>query len=214
MNLRETIRKVLREEISEAYYKPTEKIDNLINGWLDELFLGSTMYYDKLYEYRHDFVWCNNGLEIAHIIMYLDNNENVYRDKRPATERKFKKGDLMIPKSIIDDLTLFVPIRRNYLKYKIEEWFEDNLFQGINEKLSRNDMHIDEIIEHPKKAQVCVPPVEKPEDVTQDEMIEFVYNTTAYRKDELIQRAKEEPEWIENLYLRKLRDEKIEELRN
>ena len=214
MNLRETIRKVLREEISEAYYKPTEKIDNLINGWLDELFLGSTMYYDKLYEYRHDFVWCNNGLEIAHIIMYLDNNENVYRDKRPATERKFKKGDLMIPKSIIDDLTLFVPIRRNYLKYKIEEWFEDNLFQGINEKLSRNDMHIDEIIEHPKKTQVCVPPVEKPEDVTQDEMIEFVYNTTAYRKDELIQRAKEEPWWIENLYLRKLRDEKIEELRN
>jgi len=214
MNLRETIRKVLREEISEAYYKPTEKIDNLINGWLDELFLGSTMYYDKLYEYRHDFVWCNNGLEIAHIIMYLDNNENVYRDKRPATERKFKKGDLMIPKSIIDDLTLFVPIRRNYLKYKIEEWFEDNLFQGINEKLSRNDMHIDEIIEHPKNAQVCVPPVEKPEDVTQDEMIEFVYNTTAYRKDELIQRAKEEPGWIENLYLRKLRDEKIEELRN
>lgn len=214
MNLKETIRKVLREEISEAYYKPTEKIDNLINGWLDKLFLGSTMYYDKLYEYRHDFVWCNNGLEIAHIIMYLDNNENVYSDKRPATERKFKKGDLMIPKSIIDDLTLFVPIRRNYLKYKIEEWFEDNLFQGINEKLSRNDMHIDEIIEHPKNAQVCVPPVEKPEDVTQDEMIEFVYNTTAYRKDELIQRAKEEPSWIENLYLRKLRDEKIEELRN
>ena len=34
------------------------------------------------------------------------------------------------------------------------------------------------------------------------------------RKDEVIQRAKEEPGWSENLYLRKLRDEKIEELRN
>jgi len=214
MNLKETIRKVLREEISETYYKPTEKIDNLINGWLDKLFLGSTMYYDKLYEFRHDFVWCNNGLEIAHVIIYLDNNENVYSDKRLPSDRKFHKGGLMIPKNIIDDLTLFVPIRRNYLKYKIEEWFEDNLFQSINEKLGRIDMHIDEISEHPKVAQVCVPPVEKPEDVTQDDMIEFVLKNTAYGKDELLKREEEEPGWIEDLYLKKLRDEKIKELRN
>lgn len=214
MNLKETIRKVLREEISEAYYKPTEKIDNLIYGWLDKLFLGSTMYYEKLYEFRHDFVWCNNGLEIAHLIIYLDNNENVYSDKRLGSERKFHKGGLMIPKNIIDDLTLFVPIRRNYLKYKIEEWFEDNLFQSVNEKLGRNDMQIDDISEHPKVAQVCVPPVDKPEDVTQDDMIEFVHKNTAYRKDELLKREEESPGWIEDLYLKKLRDEKIKELRN
>lgn len=214
MNLKEIIRKVLREEVSEAYHKPTEKIDNLINGWLDRLFLGSKMYYDKLYEFRHDFTWCNNGSEIAHLIVYLDNNENVYSDKRPASERKFSTGNLMIPKNIINDLALYFPIRRNYLKYKIEEWFEDNLMQSVNGEMGRNDIQVSEINEHPKNAQVCVPPVEKPEDVTQDEMIEFIYNTTAYRKDELIQRAKEEPGWIENLYLRKLRDEKIEELRN
>lgn len=214
MNLKEIIRKVLREEISEAYHKPTEKIDNLINGWLDRLFLGSTMYYVKHYEFRHDFTWCNNGTEIAHLIIYLDNNENVYSDKRLASERKFSEGNLMIPKNIINDLALYFPIRRNYLKYKIEEWFEDNLMQSVNEEMGRNDIQINEISEHPKVAQVCVPPVEKPEDVTQDEMIEFVLKTTAYGKNEILKREEEEPGWIEDLYLKKLQDEKINQLRN
>ena len=214
MDLKGIIKKVLREQISESYHKPTEKIDNLINSWLDRLFSGSKMYYDKLYEFRHDFTWCNNGLEIAHLIIYLDNNENVYSDKRLAKDRKFKKGQLMLPKNIINDLTLYIPVRRNYVKYRIEEWFEDNLIQSVNEEMSINGIRIDEISEYPKVAEVCVPPVEKPEDVTQDEMIEFIYKTTAYRKDELLKREEEEPGWVEDLYLKKLRDEKIKELRN
>ena len=45
--------------------------------------------------------------------------------------------------------------------------------------------------EHPKEAQVCVPPVEKPEGVTQDEMIEFVLKNTAYGKNEILKREEE-----------------------
>ena len=41
----------------------------------------------------------------------------------------------------------------------------------IMDKIKRTDIRIEEINEYPKKAEVCVPPVEKPEDVTEEEMI-------------------------------------------
>ena len=67
-----------------------------------------------------------------------------------------------------------IPVRRNYLRYIVEEWFEDTLLEKIKSGLGRNDISIDDFSEHPKKSQVCVPPVSKPEEVTDDEMIDFI----------------------------------------
>jgi len=214
MNLRDTIKTILREEVNEVYTKPNEKTDKLISGWLDKLFSGAKMYYKETYKFRHDFEWCNNGLEIASVILNFHNNEDVYDDKRTTSERDFEKGTLMIPKSLIDDLVNYVPIRRNYLKYKIEEWFEDNIFTSVIEKMGINDIYITEITEYPKKVQVCVPPVEKPEGVTQDEMINYVLKNTLYRRDDLLKREEEEPGFVEKIFLGKLHNAEMERLRN
>lgn len=214
MNLRKNIKRILRREISEAYYKPTEKIDNLINDWLNELFSGSKMYHEETWKSRHDFEWCNKGLEIAHLILFFHTDESVYEDKRPTSERDFQEGQLMIPKSIIDDLTLYVPIRRNYLKYKIEEWFDDNMFSSVTENMGRTDIQIDEIIENQNKTKVCVPPIKKPENVTEDDMVQHILKTTLFKIDDILKHEEKEPGWIEKTYLSKLRNEKIKELRN
>jgi hypothetical protein len=214
MSLRNTIKAILREEVNEVYTKPNEKTDKLISGWLDKLFSGAKMYYKETYKFRHDFEWCNNGLEIASVILNFHNNEDVYDDKRTTSERDFEKGTLMIPKSLIDDLVNYVPIRRNYLKYKIEEWFEDNIFTSVIEKMGINDIYITEITEYPKKVQVCVPPVEKPEGVTQDEMINYVLKNTLYRRDDLLKREEEEPGFVEKIFLGKLHNAEMERLRN
>jgi len=214
MNLRKNIKRILRREISEAYYKPTEKIDNLINDWLNELFSGSKMYHEETWKSRHDFEWCNKGLEIAHLILFFHTDESVYEDKRPTSERDFQEGQLMIPKSIIDDLTLYVPIRRNYLKYKIEEWFDDNMFSSVTENMGRTDIQIDEIIENPNETKVCVPPIKKPENVTEDDMVQHILKTTLFKIDDILKHEEKEPGWIEKTYLSKLRNEKIKELRN
>ena len=207
------IKKKVDEEVNEVYTKPNEKTDKLINSWLDKLFSGSKVYYSKSYESRHDFDWCNNGLEIASVALFFNTDETVYSDKRPTSERDFEECNLTIPKNIINDLVKYVPIRKNYLKYKIEEWFEDNIFPYVVEKMGRDDIYITEIKEYPENAQVCVPPVEKPEGITQDEMIDYVVKNTLYRRDELLKKEDKEPGFIEKTYLSKLHNAEMDRLR-
>ena len=207
------IKKKVDEEVNEVYTKPNEKTDKLINSWLDKLFAGSKVYYSKSYESRHDFDWCNNGLEIASVALFFNTDETVYSDKRPTSERDFEECNLTIPKNIINDLVKYVPIRKNYLKYKIEEWFEDNIFPYVVEKMGRDDIYITEIKEYPENAQVCVPPVEKPEGITQDEMIDYVVKNTLYRRDELLKKEDKEPGFIEKTYLSKLHNAEMDRLR-
>ena len=209
MNLQETIRRVLREEVNEANLRPNENTNKLIGRWLEKLFSGSKMYYGESYKTRHDFEWCNKGLEIARVTLFFEETN----DKRPTSERDFHSGTLTIPKSIIDNLITYVPIRRNYLKHKIIEWFEGNILPSMVEKMGRDDIEIDELREHPANAEVCVPPVEKPEGVTQEEMIDLILKKTLFRIDDLLKYEEEEPGYIEKLYLGKLQNAEIGRLR-
>ena len=137
MNIQETIRRVLREEVSEAYLKPNQDVDKLINNWLEKLFSGSKMYSEETYKSRYDFEWCNNGKETANVILTFHNDDNLYNDVRPTSERDFIDGKLFIPKNIIDNFLKHLPMRRNYLRYKIEDWFEDNILPDITKKMGR-----------------------------------------------------------------------------
>jgi hypothetical protein len=213
MNLRKTIKTILREEVNEMYSRPSEKMDLIITRWLDNLFSGAKMYYNKSYESTHSFDWCNKGMEIASVILYFHTDESVYDDKRPMSERNFEEGTLMIPESIVNELRNYVPIRRNYLRYKIEEWFDDNIMPEVTKTMGRDDIHIIKFSEYPKTAQVCVPPVEKPEGVTEEEMIELILKTTLHKRDALLRHEKETPGYIEKLYLDKLHSAEIDRLR-
>lgn len=207
--MRQIIRRILREEVNEASLRPNEKTNKLITKWLETIFSGSKMYYEEIYKTRHDFKWCNTGLEIASVVLYFEDTN----DKRPTSDRDFDSGTLFIPKSIIDDLVTYVPIRRNYVKHKIIEWFEGNVLPVMAEKMGRDDIEIDELREHPAKTEVCVPPVEKPEGVTQEEMIDLILKKTLFKRNELLKYEEEEPGYIEKLYLGKLQNAERDRLR-
>ena len=209
MNIQETIRRILREEVTEAYLKPNQDADKIINNWLEKLFSGSKMYYRKSYETRYDFEWCNKGYEIANVTLFFEETD----DAMTTSEMDFSEGKLSIPKNTMDNFLKHLPMRRNYLKYKIEEWFDDNIFPSVIEKMGRNDIHIAEVKEYPEKAQVCVPPIEKPEGVTQEDMIELILSTTLFRRNELLAQEEEKPGYIEKLYLGKLQNAERDRLR-
>lgn len=213
MNLKESIRRILIEEVNEAYLKPSENTDKLIYRWLEKLFSGSKMYHQKSYETRHDFYWCNKGKQIANVILFFNEDNSIYSDKRPTSERDFYEGNLTIPKSTIDNLITYVPIRKNYVKHRIIEWFERNVLPAVSEKMGRDDMEIDEISEYPSEPEVCVPPVEKPEGITQEEMIDLILKTTLFKRNELLKYEEDSPGYIERVYLGKLQNAEIERLR-
>ena len=77
--------------------------------------------------------------------------------------------------------------------------------------MGRNDISVDEL-SLSDRTDVCVPPMTKPDDVTQDEMIDFILKKTLFRIDDLLRYEKEEPGYIEDLYLKKLRNVEQERL--
>ena len=213
MENRNLIRHILKEEVNKKYSKPTPSVDKLIYAWLNDYVDGAQMYHDKSWETRHDFEWCNDGKEIMSVILFFHDDENVFDDKRKTEERDFESGELQIPKDIFDELNSDIPVRKNYLKYVIQDWFEDTFLETIQNKMGRNDISIDDISIHPEKTQICVPPVSKPEGVTNDEMIDFIVKNTLWKANDLIKKEKETPGYIDRLYVDKLRGVEIDRVR-
>ena len=211
--MKNLIKKILLQEVEKKYPKPTPNVEKLIYNWLDNYFDGAKMYQMKDYEFSYTFEWCNNGMEIARFSVDFNHDHDVWDDNRKTSERDFDNSELWVPKDIVNDLQTDIPVRRNYLRYVIEEWFEDTMIEKIQSELGRNDISINSFSEHPEKSQVCVPPISKPEEVTDDEMIDFIVKNTLFRRDELEKRIVDEREWLEKLYTDKLRSSEIDRVR-
>jgi len=210
--MKNLIKKILLQEVEKKYSKPTPNVEKLIYDWLDNYFDGAKMYQIKQYEFSYTFEWCNNGMEIARFSVDFNHNYDVWDDARKTSERDFDNSELWIPKDIVNDLQTDIPVRRNYLRYVIEEWFEDTMIEKIQSELGRNDISMNSFSEHPEKSQVCVPPVSKPEGVTEEDMIEHILKTTLFKRNDILKHEDEKPGWIEKIYLEKLRQKEDERL--
>jgi hypothetical protein len=147
------------------------------------------------------------------LILFFEDNSDVYDDRRKTEERDFDSGSLYIPNDIFKELMSDIPVRASYLKYLFEEWFDDTYLGEIQSKMGRNDIYISEFNIDDRDAQTCVPPMTKPEGVTEEEMIELILKTTLFRRDDIIKQEEESPGWIEKTYLEKLRSAEDDRLR-
>jgi len=184
MNLQERIRTVLKEEVNKKYLKPSEKSEKLILDRLNDMASGVEIYHLKSYDTRHDFEFCKNGKVIMNLALFFE---------------------------FVDGILGIFPIRKNYLNYIIEEWFEDTFLDKISNMIGRNDISVEEL-GLSDRSYSCVPPMTKPEGVTQDEMIEVIMKGTLWRKRDLLALEEREPGSIEDMYLTKLRNNEIARL--
>ena len=210
MNLQEHIRRILKEEVNKKYLKPSERSEKLILDRLNNLISDSKMFHIQHYKTRHDFEFCKNGKEVMSVALFFEETNN----RVPTSERRFEKGILSIPKEYVMDILTYIPVRKNYLFYLIEEWFDNNFLKDISNEMGRNDLYIDELSLHPNTADVCVPPMTKPDGVTMDEMIDYVMKNTLFKRNDLLKHEDREPGFIEDLYLKKLRNAETERLRD
>ena len=205
-SVRETIKDMLDEEVTKKYSKPNEKVDKLVYNWLDNYFEGSQMYKKESWKYySFHFEFCNNGREIAELNVRFDDKSPDFgpKDKRPTNERSVDKVWLYIYPVMIDELLTDIPIRKNYLLYLIEEWFEDTKLDEIQREFNRNDLSLDYVFvsESKKKGELCVPPISKPEDITMQEMMDYIKKNTLFFYGDMENREEEEPGWIEDTYM-------------
>ena len=207
MSLKQTIKRVLREEVNEAYLKPSEKSEKFILNRLNEMVSGAEMYYIKSFKTRHDFEFCKNGTTIMNLALFFEETD----DNTPTSDRKFESSTLSIPSDFVGGILSTFPVRRNYLYYIIEQWFEDTFLSKISNMMGRNDISVEEL-SFSDRDYACVPPMTKPDDVTQDDMIDYIMKKTLFKRKDLLKYEDEEPGYIEDLYLKKLRNAEEERL--
>ena len=215
--MKQLIRKILKEEINKKFSKPNEKLDSLVYNWLDNYFEGSQIYkeeYWKYYGFTYNF--CKNGREIADLRIEFDDKSPDWgpSDKRPTSERSVKEVMLYIYPIMVNELVTDIPIRKNYLLYLIEEWFEDTKLDEIQQGFNRNDLSLDyvSVFESRNKGEICVPPIQKPEGVTMQEMMDYIKKTTLFSYKDMEEHEEDEPGWIEKTYLGKLHGKEKERL--
>jgi hypothetical protein len=211
--MRNLIKLILEDEVKRKYEKPTPKIEQLVYRWLNDYFDGAKIYHDKSWETRHDFEWCNHGKEIMKFILFFEDNGDVFDDRRKTEERDFESGSIYIPNDIFKELMSDIPVRVSYLKYLFEEWFDDTYLGEIQSKMGKNDIYISEFNIDNRDAQTCVPPMTKPEGVTEEDMIELILKTTLFKRAGILKQEEESPGWIEKTYLEKLRNVEYDRLR-
>ena len=215
--MKQLIRKILKEEINKKFTKPNEKLDSLVYNWLDNYFEGSQINKNESWKYySFSFEFCNNGREIADLHVGFDDKSPAFgpRDKRPTSERSVKEVMLYIYPIMVNELVTDIPIRKNYLLYLIEEWFEDTKLDEIQQGFNRNDLSLDyvSVFESRNKGEICVPPIQKPEGITMQEMMDYIKKTTLFSYKDMEEHEEDEPGWIEKTYLGKLHGKEKERL--
>lgn len=209
MSLRNTIKTILKEEVKKKYPKPTESLEKTVYKWLDNYFKGSQIYKHESWKYySFSFEFCNNGRQIANLYVRFDDRSPDFgpKDKRPTSERSIDEVMLYIYPEMVNIMTKIFTVRKNYLLYLIEEWFEDTKLDEIQKDFNRNDFSLDKVtlFTSRDRGEICVPPVSKPEGVTKQEMMDLIKKTTLYTYKQMEKYEEDEPGWIEELYLAKL----------
>lgn len=204
-HLRKSIKNALDEQVTKKYPKPTEKVDKLVYRWLDNYFEGSQINkYEgwKYYSFRFEF--CNNGRAIADLHVRFDDKSPDFgpKDRRPTNERSVEEVQLFIYPDMIYELLADIPIRKNYLLYLIEEWFEDTQLDKIQQEFNRNDLSLDYLKQSTKtRGDICVPQIPKPENISMQEMMDYIKKNTLYTYKMMEENEEEEPGWTEELYM-------------
>lgn len=131
--------------------------------------------------------WCINGKETISAFYYFE-------------EGKFERGSISISKKIVESLSNLLSIRRSYVIHVIEEWYDDTMVPKFEEISGQSGLSISDVDVWDKEHPCRTEPV-KPEGITDEEMIDYIFNNTAYTKQEIIDKLESGERDLDDFYL-------------
>ena len=131
--------------------------------------------------------WCINGIEAISAFYYFEDG-------------KFERGSLAISTKIVEKLSNLLSIRRSYVTHVIEEWYDSTMVPKFEEIVGESGLSIEGVDVWDKDHECMSEPV-KPEGITDEEMIDFIYNNTAYRREEIIDKIESGERDLDDFYL-------------
>jgi len=131
--------------------------------------------------------WCVNGKETISAFYYFENGN-------------FERGSLSISKKIVESLSNLLSIRRSYVVHVIEEWYDETMVPTFEEITGESGLSIGDVDVWDKEHD-CIPEPVKPEGITDEEMIDYITNNTAYRREEVVNKIESGERDLEDFYL-------------
>jgi hypothetical protein len=184
--MRDIIKKVLKEEDERRrYIKSTDSLRKVITLFLDDYIEnGNRIIGKKSRNYgnlRED--WCVNGKEVITAIYYYEDG-------------KFYSGSW----TLVEKIKKIFNTRKNFVMNIIEEWYEDTMIPKFEQIVGETGFYFDDVDLYDGDHD-CIPEPVKPENITDEEMLEFIVDNTAYRRDEVINKIESGERDLEDFYL-------------
>ena len=188
--MRDIIKKVLKEEDERRrYIKSTDSLRKVITLFLDDYIEdGNRIIGKKSRNYgnlRED--WCVNGKEVITTIYYYEDG-------------KFYSGTLLVTKTLVEKIMKIFNTRKNFVMSIIEEWYEDTMIPKFEQIVGETGFYFDDVDMFDRDHD-CIPEPVKPENITDEEMIEFIVNNTLHRRDDVINQIETGERDLEDFYL-------------
>lgn len=132
--------------------------------------------------------WCVDGKEvITAIYRFTDDN-------RPDG------GNLFVSSKLVETLMSSLSVKKSFIIHTIEEWYEDVMIPKIEEITGESGLYFTNI-HLSEKEEDCIPEVELPEDITDEEMMDFIEDNTLYQRKDIIDNIESGERDLEDFYL-------------
>ena len=131
--------------------------------------------------------WCIDGQERISAFYYFEDS-------------RFNTGSMLVSKELVESLSNLLSIRKLYVLHIILEWYDETMVPKFEQIVGESGLSIDDI-DSADKNNECIPEAEKPEGISDEEMIDYVVKNTLYSKEEVIEKIESGRETLEDLYL-------------
>lgn len=131
--------------------------------------------------------WCIDGKERISAFYYFEDG-------------RFNTGTMLVSKELVESLSNLLSIRKLYVLHIILEWYDETMVPKFEQIVGESGLSIDDI-DSADKNNECIPEAEKPEGISDEEMIDYVVKNTLYSKEEVIEKIESGRETLEDLYL-------------
>jgi hypothetical protein len=132
--------------------------------------------------------WCIDGSEEIVTTYYFD-------------DEKFEKGIMIIDKNLLSSVQKTFSVRIAFAMYVIEEWYDEVMVPKIEKIMGETGLSIDQIDTMSNSKNPCLPEPQKPEGITDEEMIDFIVKNTLNRRPEVIKTIESGQRNLEDFYL-------------
>lgn len=131
--------------------------------------------------------WCVDGKEVITAIYYFDDG-------------RFDTGTMIVSKELVESLSKMLSVRKSYILHVILEWYDEVMVPKFEQIIGESDLSIYDI-DTSNRDHECIPEPEKPEGISDEEMIEYIVKNTLYNEKDVMKKIESEEETLEDLYL-------------